>query len=93
MNKLKKLYNQLFYGTPEGERYSGHFHVSLHWIDLINIWKTDGINYLFDLKGTPGLRGYFIRHLFFSYWTPAWHEGRGPYISIQIGKLRFMRGY
>lgn len=26
-------------------------------------------------------------------WTPIWHEGRGPYISIGLGKFAFYRGY
>jgi hypothetical protein len=26
-------------------------------------------------------------------WTPIWHEGRGPYISIGLGPIRFTRGY
>jgi hypothetical protein len=27
------------------------------------------------------------------YWTPAWHEERGPYISVGLGILAFYRGY
>ncbi len=30
---------------------------------------------------------------FWSWWTPSWHKGRGPYISIGIGFLRIHRGY
>lgn len=26
-------------------------------------------------------------------WTPQWHEGRGPYISIGIGLVAIYRGY
>jgi hypothetical protein len=26
-------------------------------------------------------------------WTPIWHEGRGPYITIGLGPFRLMRGY
>lgn len=26
-------------------------------------------------------------------WTPVWHEGRGPYLSIRLGRLGFYRGY
>ena len=26
-------------------------------------------------------------------WTPVWHEGRGPYISMRLGCIRFFRGY
>ncbi len=27
------------------------------------------------------------------YWTPAWHEGRGPYVSIGCAWLYITRGY
>lgn len=83
MELLKKIINKL-----DRREYVGNFHVSVHKIDLINIWKVKGINYLLDLKAKNTLH-----HIFIHYWTPAWHEGRGPYISIQIGRLRFMRGY
>lgn len=26
-------------------------------------------------------------------WTPIWHRGRGPYISISLGPVRIFRGY
>lgn len=26
-------------------------------------------------------------------WTPSWHEGRGPYISLGLGFIAFYRGY
>ena len=26
-------------------------------------------------------------------WTPAWHEGRGPYVSIGLGLFAAGRGY
>ena len=26
-------------------------------------------------------------------WTPNWHKGRGPYISIGLGFIAFYRGY
>ncbi len=27
------------------------------------------------------------------WWTPDWHEGRGPYVSIGLGWLTLQRGY
>ena len=27
------------------------------------------------------------------FWTPIWHEGRGPYLSVGIGLFAFGRGY
>jgi len=26
-------------------------------------------------------------------WTPAWHKGRGPYVSVGFGFGAFYRGY
>ena len=26
-------------------------------------------------------------------WTPVWHEGRGPYLSIGLWFIAFFRGY
>jgi len=26
-------------------------------------------------------------------WTPIWHEGRGPYVSIGLGIIAIYRGY
>jgi len=33
------------------------------------------------------------RGLWFHMWTPVWHEGRGPYVSIGLGFIAFCRGY
>ena len=27
------------------------------------------------------------------YWTPIWHDGRGPYVSIGLGFFAIYRGY
>lgn len=27
------------------------------------------------------------------WWTPAWHRGRGPYVSIGLGVIAIYRGY
>ena len=27
------------------------------------------------------------------WWTPSWHEGRGPYVSIGLGPFAIYRGY
>lgn len=26
-------------------------------------------------------------------WTPRWHAGRGPYVSIGLGVVQIQRGY
>lgn len=28
-----------------------------------------------------------------SWWTPAWHEGRGSYVSLGLGLFAIYRGY
>lgn len=27
------------------------------------------------------------------WWTPVWHDGRGPYVSIGLGLFAVYRGY
>ena len=27
------------------------------------------------------------------WWTPSWHKGRGPYVSIGLGPIAIYRGY
>jgi len=36
-----------------------------------------------------------FRHFCFwvDMWTPSWHEGRGPYVSIGLGWIVISRGY
>jgi hypothetical protein len=45
------------------------------------------INYAIDRMPPGGNRWWF------EWWTPCFHEGRGPYISIGIGWIRILRGY
>lgn len=33
------------------------------------------------------------KKFWFHLWTPIWHEGRGPYVSIGLYFVRVMRGY
>lgn len=28
-----------------------------------------------------------------AFWTPIYHEGRGPYLTLLLGKIRITRGY
>jgi hypothetical protein len=71
-------------------------------MDFKNIWKVKGINFLFDANNDSyrmyramgksrleSLRGSF----WFNYFTPMWHESRGPYITCGFLKFRIMRGY
>lgn len=35
-----------------------------------------------------GLLGFWL-----DIWTPIWHEGRGPYVTIGLGLFAVYRGY
>lgn len=61
------------------------------WIDVGSVWR--GIR---AMRWSHGKVNYAVRrnsgwwcHL----WTPVWHEGRGPYMSIGLGIVAFYRGY
>ncbi|KKM59285.1 hypothetical protein LCGC14_1548270 [marine sediment metagenome] len=63
------------------------------WIDWRSFFKGitrmkyphEKVNYSLSIIKRPG----FWIHL----WTPKWHDGRGPYITIGLGYIRFIRGY
>lgn len=60
--------------------------VSLSWRSL-RVWRhlRKGVNYgCWRLKPW----GWWL-HI----WTPIWHEGRGPYVSIGLGPVAVGRGY
>ena len=51
-----------------------------------------------DMKRNRGKVNYSIRlrkskEIWFHIWTPVWHKGRGPYISLGLGVVAFYRGY
>ena len=50
-------------------------------------WKCFFVGIKYSVKLTSDLK--FWIHL----WTPKWHMGRGPYISIGLWVIRFYRGY
>jgi hypothetical protein len=33
------------------------------------------------------------KRFWFHFWTPKWHEGRGPYLSVGLGIVAIYRGY
>jgi hypothetical protein len=41
----------------------------------------------------PGWAIRWQRGWWLHYWTPTWHEGRGPYLSMCIGIVAIYRGY
>mgnify|MGYP001616933461 CR=1 FL=1 len=36
---------------------------------------------------------WFPRAFWWAWWTPRWHEGRGPYVSIGCYVVAVYRGY
>jgi hypothetical protein len=64
--------------------------ISLHLLDFINFWKRSGVNWAIKIvpKDHPA-----NDRPWFHWWTPRWHEERGPYITMGIRRLRFYRGY
>jgi hypothetical protein len=68
-----------------------NFHISLHLMDFKNIFKVRGINFRFAKN--HAFRNKYVNGWWLSYWTPTWHEGRGPYVTIGLGVVEIMRGY
>jgi len=56
----------------------GITHIKLPYIEPKPKWGTK--------LTTPG-------KFWFHLWTPVWHKGRGPYISIGLGFIGIYRGY
>jgi hypothetical protein len=48
------------------------------------VWRKKGINY--GVKLLP--RGFW-----YDWWTPRFHEGRGPYITASLYVIAIFRGY
>ena len=63
------------------------------WIEPMSVWrgiramkrKHEKVNYAVDFRRDFGF--------WFHAWTPSWHEGRGPYITIGLWFVRIVRGY
>ena len=46
------------------------------------------------MKHKPGWSVKFLpKEFWWHWWTPSWHEGRGPYISIALFVISIFRGY
>ena len=60
---------------------------SFHLLDIKNFFKFKNINWSLEFDKR------MKKTLMIQYWTPQWHEERGPYVNICIFGLRFMRGY
>jgi len=88
LNRYKKnIRKALVKGLIDFRR--GDFWISFHLLDLINVWKRTGVNWKVKLAPKNQRGGQY----WFHWWTPVWHEERGPYITMGIHRLRFYRGY
>lgn len=45
------------------------------------------------IEPKPGWAIRFNKGFWADWWTPIWHEGRGPYVTIGLGFLAIYRGY
>lgn len=62
-----------------------------NWVD----WKS-GIAGFLAMPAKHGHVNYAVRRntgWWFHFWTPSYHEGRGPYVSIGLGFFALYRGY
>jgi len=44
-------------------------------------------------KPKPGWAIRFCKGFWAHWWTPVWHNGRGPYLSVGLGLIAIYRGY
>ncbi len=44
-------------------------------------------------KVNYGIKIQWFGRKWFQLWTPVWHSGRGPYVSIGFYFIAFYRGY
>ena len=61
-------------------------------IDLKSVWRgicamTPGHQINWAVRQIPRWR------LWLHFWTPIWHDGRGPYLSVGFGFFAIYRGY
>lgn len=68
-------------------RFRGHtnIHLSIIFSDLWRVFKRKGVK--FTVKFAPK------KDWWFQWWTPTWHFGKGPYITIGFWRIRIYRGY
>ena len=68
-------------------------------IQRINLWiePKSVLKGILAMKRDRGKVNYSIdfkwRGFWFHVWTPVWHKGRGPYITIGLWFVRIVRGY
>lgn len=62
-------------------------------INFISVWR--GIRAMTPKHGPVNYAVTFewFGRAWCDIWTPVWHNGRGPYITIGLWFVRFVRGY
>lgn len=53
------------------------------WAGIVTQYRSDGVKWSIRKQ-----RGWH-----FDFWTPVWHQGRGPYLSLGLGWIAVYRGY
>lgn len=51
-------------------------------------WRVRRVKRGYPLGSTTKLRPFWCEA-----WTPIWHDGRGPYLSLGLGVFAVYRGY
>jgi len=61
--------------------------ISIHPLlgDLWRVFKRNGVNFKAEVSKDSDW--------WCQWWTPTWHFGKGPYVTIGFWKLRIYRGY
>ena len=78
-------YKRSFIDTVLLEIRREHFVWKLFLCDFWRVFKRKDVNFAFEFTPKSGW--------WFEWWTPTWHFGKGPYITIGFWRLRFYRGY
>ena len=63
-------------------------------VDIHSVWR--GIQAMHKSDSFPKPRWAIKRTRGFEFhahaWTPAWHDGRGPYVTVGLGVIGIYRG-
>jgi hypothetical protein len=62
-----------------------NFNIKPLFSDIWRIFKRKNVNFAVRFASDSGY--------WFEWWTPTWHFGKGPYITIAFWRFRIYRGY
>lgn len=80
-----KTFERKFYDNSLFDIRKGDVWFAPLMADLWRVFKINGIKSAVKIAPKSGW--------WFHWWTPTWHFGKGPYITIGVWKLRIYRGY